>query len=337
MPRIVSYLIFTMVFAAGAGVAESMHDDAMRDSEGAERVLQRTTAVLKRFRDVDVATAEGYVHYDGYDTFAMGEHWYNRDVYELDTCELSKPTHLQYLVIDSRRTLVGTGYVCLPNSRDALTTPLFGDSVVWHTHGPAWCSLPNGSAEDYRDLADALPNDLTDVTWQQVCQQEGGQPGYQDIDMLHTWNWIPHPNGAFQHENLAIPFLRAGLTVPTQEFLDSDDGRAVVETLRLAHGDVHWWYWRAFTVVNADPGQRRRGWRTLVEATRKGKDAVDAMRVAEDDGNRGAYLNSGRDGEAAMLWLGHELDALFSLDQSGVFKDYLASLHRHDKHAGQDH
>jgi hypothetical protein len=88
-------------------------------------------------------------------------------------------------------------------------------------------------------LTDAIPNALTDVTWQQVCQRRSGYFVYQDVNMLHTWNWIPHPNGPFVHENPAIPFLRARLAVPTPEFLHSEDGRAVLETLRLAHGDVH--------------------------------------------------------------------------------------------------
>ena len=59
-----------------------------------------------------------------------------------------------------------------------------------------------------------LPNALTPLTWQDLCQQWGGQPVQQGISMLHTWNWIPHPQN-FVHENAAIPFLRASLAVPS--------------------------------------------------------------------------------------------------------------------------
>lgn len=119
--------------------------------------------------------------------------------------------------------------------------------------------------------------------------------------MLHTWNWIPHPNGVFAHENLAIPFLRTGLSVPTQEFLESEEGHMVIQALRLAHGDIHWWYWRAFSVVNATSNQRRGGWGILVEATQKGKDVLHAMRAVDEDGNRVMQLATSARERAKLL------------------------------------
>lgn len=166
------------LLATAVGGTEPAHVDGVEDASSALQTLERTTASLERFRDIEAARTAGYVHYDGYDTFAMGEHWYNHDVYETDTCDVSKPSHLQYLLIEGRRTLIGAGYVCRSDSRAELVEPLFGEEVVWHSHGPAWCGLPNGSFEDYRNLADVLPNQLTDATWQQVCRQHGGQPGH---------------------------------------------------------------------------------------------------------------------------------------------------------------
>ena len=60
--------------------AETSHHDMRHthSSAPAEEALQHATEALARFRDVAVAQAEGYVHYDGHDTFMMGEHWVNR-------------------------------------------------------------------------------------------------------------------------------------------------------------------------------------------------------------------------------------------------------------------
>ncbi len=294
-----------------------------------EKALKQTTAALERFRDVNVAKAEGYVHYDGHDTFMMGEHWYNRDVVQSGICDRSKPSHLQYLMVNGRRTLIGTGYICIPFSDDA-PPPLFGDGIVWHTHGPALCRVPNGSVQDVRSLAEALPNALTEMTWWKVCHGRDGEPIHQDINMLHTWNWIPHPKGPFVQENPSIPFLRAGLKVPTREFLDSEDGRAVLETLRLAHGDVHWRYKRAFSVVNASDDQRRETSALILRAGHKGEDAVYAMRAAEKRGDHSSYLENARAGARAMKRLHREVAALYSSQQQDVLQTFLASLHIHD-------
>jgi len=303
----------------------------------AQEALKQATAALERFRDVKVAQAEGYVHYDGHDAFMMGEHWYNRDVVQSGICELSKPSHLQYLMINGRRTLIGTGYICLPIAHNEPPAPLFGDGIIWHTHGPALCRLPNGSVRDFRSLADALPNALTDVTWQQVCQRRNGQPAYQDVNMMHAWNWIPHSIGPFVHENPAIPFLRAGLAVPTREFLHSEDGHAVLDTLRLVHGDMHWRYRRAFPVVNASAEQRRETSAIIIRASHKGEDALEAMRAAEARGDRSAYLEGAHAGAQAMLDLHREAAALYSPEQRDLLQAYLASLHIHDHRHKQAH
>ncbi len=302
-----------------------------------KEALDEATAALERFRDVKVARAEGYVHYDGHDTFMMGEHWSNRDIIQSGICDRSQPSHLQYMMINGRRTLIGTGYICLPESNDTAPVPLFGDGIVWHTHGPALCRLPNGSIQDFRSLADALPNALTDATWYQVCQERHGHPIFSDVSMLHTWNWIPHPKGPFVHENPAIPFLRVGLEVPTREFLDSEDGRAVLDTLRLAHGDVHWRYKRAFVVVNATAEQRRQTSALIFRAVRKGEEALYDMRAAEKRGDRSGYLQSARSGAQVMVNMHRDIAGLYSPEQREVLQAYLGSLHMHDHKPKQAH
>ena len=103
--------------------------------------------------------------------------------------------------------------------------------------------------------------------------------------MLHTWNWIPHPDGLFVHENRAIPFLRDGLRVRSQAELDTPEGQAALDTLRLAHGDETRRYEGAFLV--ADLG-RFDAWMTrrlLRHGERLGEEAVARMRAAEQLGD----------------------------------------------------
>ena len=127
------------------------------------------------------------------------------------------------------------------------------------------------------------------------------------------------------------------LAVPTREFLESEDGHAVIETLRLAHGDVHWRYRRAFPVVNANDDQRRQTSAIIIRAGHKGEDAVHAMRAAESRGDRSAYLKSARAAAQAMTELHREVAALYSPQQRELLQIYLASLHIHDHRHKQAH
>ncbi|MEM8844455.1 MAG: hypothetical protein AAGB35_05360 [Pseudomonadota bacterium] len=298
--------------------------------------LDKVTEELHRFHDINEAISEGYVHYDGYDTFSMGEHWYNKKVYETNTCDESIPSHLQYLVINGERKLIGTGYVCLPQTYVRQKNEMFGQNVIWHTHGPAWCLLPNGSTEDYRDLADSLPNAFTSADWQTICRQNGGTPVSQDINMLHTWNWIPAPNGKFAHENYAIPFLRVGLPIPDASFLNSEIGGKTINLLKLAHGDTQWWYWRGFTVIGADNIQRQKGWQILQEARIKGQAIQNEMiKIASlDDDNFSIAADSG---EKQISIMHNELTAVFTNEQMKALTNYISSIETHEHHDHEHH
>ena len=151
--------------------AETSHHDMRHthSSAPAEEALQHATEALARFRDVVVAQAEGYVHYDGHDTFMMGEHWVNRQVLRSGQCELTRPATLQYVVIDGQRTLIGVGYICGTGTPETPAPRLFGADVAWHTHGPAFC-FRGQRRLDMQAWAEALPNALTPLTWQDLCQ-----------------------------------------------------------------------------------------------------------------------------------------------------------------------
>ena len=300
-----------------------------KDADSTFQKLEKFTEELDRFQDSDVATSEGYVHYDGYDTFSMGEHWYKRDIYESGTCDGSKPSHLQYLIISGKRTLIGTGYICTTQIYSRIKNQMFDDGVVWHTHGPAWCLLPNGATEDYRDLADALPNKLTSLNWQSICKQEGGKPALQNVHMLHTWNWIPSPNGRFTHENFAIPFLRVGLPVPNAKFLGSHLGGKTIRVLKLAHGDTQWWIWRGFNVIAASDLQRREGWKVLQQARSKSQSIQEKMvEIGNLEDIKFATLADL--GDAIFDKMQNQLAEVFTKDQMIILDSYLASVQTHE-------
>jgi hypothetical protein len=184
--------------------------------------------------------------------------------------------------------------------------------------------------------AEALPNALTPLTWQELCQQWGGQPVQRGMSMLHTWNWIPHPQGAFVHENPAIPFLRASLSVPSQEFLDSADGQAALATLRLVHGEVIWRYRRAFPVVNATPAQRQQTEEIVADAVRRGTQALAQMRTSEAQREQQLYLEGARSGAQAWAHMHQNVLGVFSPAQQEVLAAFLASLHER-KHTPGEH
>ena len=148
----------------------------------------------------------------------MGEHWYLPELMREPRCELERPTFLQYLVIGGTRRLIGTGYVC-----DAHAGPpaWFDGHAIWHEHGPALCRWNQKATIDAQPFANVMPNDLNERTWQELCTGFRGEALERKVVMLHTWNWIPAPDGRYVHDNRAIPFLRAGLRVPDADELDS--------------------------------------------------------------------------------------------------------------------
>ena len=308
----------------------------------AAKALGHATDALERFRDVAVAQAEGYVNYSGRDTFMMGEHWVNRTITAHGQCERTRPSHLQYLVIAGKRTLIGTGYVCGPTSlqgwsiKGTAVPPLFGTEITWHTHGPALCLREQGGTLDMRPWVEALPNALTHLTWEDLCQRWDGTSFHKEVMMMHAWNWIPQPLGAFVHENPAIPFLRAGLAVPTRTVLDSADGRAALDTLRLVHSDVIRRYRRAFPVVNASASQQHQTEQIVAQAVQQGQQALAQMRAGEAQDDRPLYLAGARAGTEALAQMRQDVIRLFSPAQQDVLKTFLASLHIRD-HAHQRH
>jgi hypothetical protein len=291
--------------------------------------LARATAALDRFQDVAEAERAGYVKPGNNDGFQMGEHWYRPDLLRDPACVLEHPQFLQYLVIDGRRTLIGTGYVC-----DAKSGPpdWFGDAT-WHTHGPELCRTRKGAVLDASYWAAALPNEANGATWRDVCERFWSEPEERKIVMLHTWNWIAAPDGPFVHENRAIPFLRAGLRVPPREVLAAAAGNDALATLRLAQGDLRRRWQGAFLTAGAGFWDHWRVGRAFRGAEEKAGEEVERMRAAERLGDDVAWAAAARAGAALVPETEAEVVALLEPAERGVAERFLASLQVHD-HGG---
>jgi hypothetical protein len=296
------------------------------------QTFERVTRLLDRFQDVAVAEKEGYRQPWHNDGLMMGEQWFQPDLLRESVCDLERPAFLQYLMIDGLRTLIGVGYAC--DAKQALPAG-FGPEANWHLHGPELCRFRSGVFNDVSYYARSLPNPLNDDTWEDICSLWWAEPERRDVLMLHTWNWIAHPDGLFVHENRAIPFLRDGLRVRSQTELDTPDGKAALDTLRLAHGDETRRYEGAFLV--ADLG-RFDAWSTrrlLRHGERRGEEAVARMRTAEQLGDPVMEAAAARDGAAALAAMRSEIAARLDPTTNAVMERFLASLVVHERHTGQ--
>jgi hypothetical protein len=298
-------------------------------SAEAQAHLARATAALDRYQDVAEAERAGYVKPGKNDGFQMGEHWYRPDLLRDPVCVLEQPQFLQYLVIDGRRTLIGTGYVC---DAKAGTPDWFGDAT-WHTHGPELCRTRKGAVLDASYWAAALPNEVNDATWQDVCERLWSEPEERKIVMLHTWNWIAAPDGPFVHENRAIPFLRAGLRVPPRERLDSAAGSDALATLRLAQGDLRRRWQGAFLAAGAGLWDHWRVGRAFRRAEQKAGEPLERMRAADARDDAVAWAAAARAGAALGPAVEQEVAALLAPAERSVAERFLASLQVHD-HGG---
>jgi hypothetical protein len=299
------------------------------DGAAARAALERATRALERFQDPRVAEAEGWRAPRRNDGFQMGEHWFHPEILRAGRCELERPGFLQYLVIDGRRTLIGTGHVC-DVAPGAPPPDWFGPGVNWHRHGPALCETRRGAFLDFQFLAQALPNARSESTWRDLCGRLRGTPRDRHVAMLHTWNWIAAPDGPFVHENRAIPFLRAGLRVRPPVWLDAPEGADALATLRLAHGDLAGRWRAAWPVAGAGWTTRWRARRVLRRAEAAARDAASRMRSAERLGDDALYASAARAGAAAAADASAQVAALLDPEGRRLAERFLASLVVHD-------
>ncbi len=135
------------------------------------------------FRATDVASRSGFAPTLG-DIPTMGVHWVNFARMQ-DGVKLDQPDHLLFTRIAGRDSLVGVAY--------AFRGPL-------DAHIPATFSSELAQWHDHANL--------------------GGGPG-QTLHMLHVW-FVPSPYGPFAGNNFFLPFMSAGMALPSPCWIQTD-------------------------------------------------------------------------------------------------------------------
>ena len=178
-----------------------------------------------------------------------------------------------------------------------------------------------------------MPNDLNERTWQELCTSFRGEALERKVVMLHTWNWIPAPDGRYVHDNRAIPFLRAGLRVPDADELDSTVGRDALDALALAHGDAGGRLAGGFLITDFGLRDWLRYGGVLKRGQDRGKDALKRMQAAEAAGDPSGYAAAAAWGAAARREMEGEVAARLSSPRRDLVMRFLAELAVHDHQA----
>jgi hypothetical protein len=153
-------------------------------------LLNRARAATEQFTDRKAAIAAGYRR-AGRDLPSMGEHWINPRILMDGGFDPAKPAVLTYLPVDGRAVLTGVVYAVSLAPGESPPLP-FGPDAKWHEH--------NGAIDDEA----LLPEHETTASAANGTR----------VAFLHAWLRIPAPYGLFSAENWAIPFIRAGVSVP---------------------------------------------------------------------------------------------------------------------------
>jgi hypothetical protein len=188
-------------------------------------LLLATPASAQRRTDDNVATARNAIgslhdsvslHLAGYFVIGFGarvrdltpfqgQHWMAFPRFMANAeLDFTKPTFLMYLPLGDSLVPVGVAYAKRISTNEALPADLAGDRAEWHAH--VFCrNVPGEGAA----LADGAED----------CTSRGGVSAPNQIAMVHTWT-VPNPDGAYAHDNPALPYIATGLKPPTHATRD---------------------------------------------------------------------------------------------------------------------
>lgn len=171
-----------------------------RDSTELRAQIEAVRAATARYRDHANAVRDGYRLF-GRESPLMGEHWYRRDLVG-QPLDLRRPSTLQYANVGGRKVLVGVAYTVYRRPGEPVPEGFAGVEDHWHTH-------------DVVRLAQAATSDRPFVHWlveRRIRQGKVGPGGGRTLlTMVHAWVWLDNPQGTFAMQQLALPYLRAGL------------------------------------------------------------------------------------------------------------------------------
>ena len=183
--RVAPLLILACLWAAGVPPASAQSDARTR------AFVAQASIAAARFPDSRAASTAGY-RAVGPEVPAMGQHWVHPGLLNSPGVDPSEPEVLEFATIDGRERLVGVSYAILLGPGE--TPP---DEPVsrrlWHAHA---------GDLDQESLADTHAG--------------SGEEDSDRVAVLHVWVPQPNPAGTFAAENWTLPFLRAGLTPPSE-------------------------------------------------------------------------------------------------------------------------
>ena len=146
---------------------------------------------VARFSDVGVAIAEGYRKL-GPDFPGMGEHWINPTLVIEGRLDPQRPPVLAYARVDGERRFVGFAFTHVLGPEESIPEGPF-PSHAWHDH--------SGGVDEESVLLSG------------PVSIHGRSRGFR-LSMVHVWAPLENADGLLAQNNWALPFVRAGLSVP---------------------------------------------------------------------------------------------------------------------------
>ena len=157
-----------------------------------------------RFTDRRGAVEEGYRRL-GADFPGMGEHWLKVGALLQPEFDAEHPAILIYADIGAKPTLLGVAYALVTHG-DSEPRGAPGWPEQWHEHSGL----------------------LSDETASGPRAHSPG-PTATHIWVMHVWTNLTNPDGQLAAENWALPFVRAGVAIPTD--VDAPAGHALSLTV----------------------------------------------------------------------------------------------------------
>jgi hypothetical protein len=157
----------------------------------------------------------------------VGEHWINERHLRVTSLDPSRPAYVMYYPLPGReheQVLVGTAYgMVQPWGADA-PDGFAGTHDVWHVH--VLCTA-----------LDHLGSTFTASAAE--CLELGGEPAKHQLAMLHVWFEPKNPEGPFAPDNVALPFVAAGLAPPAPGDLRDPADAQRMRKLALALSETY--------------------------------------------------------------------------------------------------
>ncbi|HEY9226612.1 MAG TPA: hypothetical protein VIP11_08205 [Gemmatimonadaceae bacterium] len=135
----------------------------------------------------------------------QGQHWLQvRQFLTNQPLALDKPNITIYLPVRDSLIPVGVAYTKRVVVNTPSPTDIGGVQAEWHVHISC-----RGIPGEGQVLADGVED----------CLARGGDPAPNQITMVHAWT-VPNPDGAYAHDNPALPFIALGLKTPSHFMRD---------------------------------------------------------------------------------------------------------------------